>query len=220
MRIVLIDDHAIVRKGLRVLLEGMGDAEIVGEAADGQAGVELVREQRPQLVIMDISMPLLNGIDATRRIREEAPEVAIIALSVRTDPRSAAEFLRAGGSGYVSTDCAFEELEEAIRQIMLGHTYISPGMTGSIVDTYVRSANDAGQQPDRPGAFSVLSEREREVLQMLAEGLNTKQIALRMGISPKTVQTFRCRMMAKLGIDNVAELTKYAITEGLISFHS
>jgi DNA-binding NarL/FixJ family response regulator len=215
MRIVLVDDHAIVRKGLRVLLEGVSGFEIVGEAGNGADAVALVRECRPDIVVIDIAMPGLNGIDATRRILEEQPGTAVIALTANKEARFAGELLKAGGRGYVCKESAFEELEQAIRQVAEGKTYLSPTVAGSLVDVYVRGAG-AGDR----GAFSILSEREREVLQLLAEGLSVKRIALRLGISAKTVQTFRSRMMAKLGKDNLAELTKYAIAEGLVSLHS
>lgn len=212
IRIVLADDHAIVRHGLGQGLQREEGMEIIGEASDGRSTVEIARERRPDVVVMDISMPDLNGIEATREIRREAPGVKVIALSMHSAKRYVAEMLRAGASGYVLKDCDFAELAQAIRTVVEGRTYLSPSIGDAI-------GNDLSQTPGetQTTAFSLLTQREREVLQLLAEGKTTKQIALKLHISPKTVEAHRLRVMNKLQIDNVAQLTKYAIQEGLTS---
>ena len=211
-RIILADDHTIVRHGLRRLLEQEANMEVVAETKDGHSTVELVRELSPDLVIMDIGMPDLNGIDATRQITRDFPQVKVIGLSMHSGKKFVIEMLKAGASGYLLKDCALEELITAIKTVAAGKTYLSPSITDVVVENYVRHSN----KKDR-SAFSLLSEREREVLQLLAEGKTTKQIGQHLHISPKTVEGHRLRIMTKLNMDNVAQLTKYAIQEGLTS---
>jgi len=211
-RIILADDHTIVRHGLSKLLEQEEDIEIVAETRDGRSTVELARELSPDLVIMDIGMPDLNGIDATRQILRESSKVKILALSMHSGKNFVIEMLKAGASGYLLKECALEELITAVRTVMAGKTYLSPSITDVVVENYVRCSSG-----DESTAFSVLSQREREVLQLMAEGNTTKQVARRLHISPKTVEGHRLRMMDKLNIDNIAQLTKYAIQEGLTS---
>jgi len=212
IRIVLADDHAIVRHGLGQGLGQEAGMEIVGQASDGRSTVEMARELRPDVVVMDISMPNLNGIEATREIQRETPEVRVVALSMHSAERYVTEMFRAGASGYLLKDCDFAELAQAIRAVAEGKTYVSPSISNVVV-------NDLAQAEGKtePTAFSLLTQREREVLQLLAEGKTTKQTALRLHISPKTVEAHRLRVMNKLEIDNVAQLTKYAIQEGLTS---
>ena len=186
------------------------DMEVVGQASDGHTTVELARELAPDIVVMDISMPDLNGIEATREIRREAPGVKVIALSMHSAKRYVTEMFRAGASGYLLKDCDFDELTRAIRTVADGKTYVSPSISNVVVEDLVHT-----EEKIEPTAFSLLTQREREVLQLLAEGRTTKQIALRLHISPKTVEAHRLRVMNKLEIDNVALLTKYAIQEGL-----
>jgi DNA-binding NarL/FixJ family response regulator len=212
IRILLADDHAIVRHGLSRAIQQEDDMEVVGQASDGHSTVELARELAPDVVVMDISMPDLNGIEATREIQREAPGVRVIALSMHSAKRYVTEMFRAGASGYLLKDCDFDELARAVRTVAEGKTYVSPSISNVVVEDLVHT-----EEKMEPTAFSVLTQREREVLQLLAEGRTTKQIALRLHISPKTVEAHRLRVMNKLEIDNVAQLTKYAIQEGLTS---
>lgn len=209
-KVLLVDDHAIIRQGLCSLLEKQPDIEVVGGVEDGRQAVDTVRKLAPDLVIMDISMPNLNGIDATRKIAEEISGVKIIALSIHSSRQFVAEMLKAGASGYILKDCLFDELMEAIKTVLRGEIYLSPKISGVVIDDYVQRLSKQ-YQPNGP----VLSEREREVLQLLAEGKSTKQIALQIHVSTKTIESNRRNIMEKLKINSVAELTKYAIREGI-----
>ncbi len=211
-RIIIADDHKILRQGLRTLLEKEPDMEVVAEAEDGRRTVSIVGEMVPHIVIMDVNMPDLNGIEATRQILSEYPEVKVIALSMHADRRFVINMLKAGAHGYLLKDCAFEELAQAIRLVMANKTYLSPGVAEIVVKDYVHRVPGPSQS-----AFSVLTNREREVLQLMAEGKSTSQIAELLHISVKTVETHRQQIMHKLRIRSVAELTKYAIREGLTS---
>ena len=215
MRVLLADDHRIVREGLRSLLADESDIEVVAEADNGRRAIELTDELTPDVVVMDVGMPELNGIEATRRILASRPEAKVIALSMHSDRRFVAEMLKAGASGYLLKDGAFEELVGAIRTVTAGRTYLSPRIANVVVEEYVR------QQPRtsgvEPGVYAKLSPREREVLQLLAEGKATKEAAAALHLSVKTVETHRRQIMEKLGLYSVAELTKYAIREGLTS---
>ena len=212
IRIIIADDHTIVRHGLTKLLQQEKDVEIVAQAQNGHSTLELARELSPDIIVMDVGMPDLNGIDATRQILRENPKIKVLALSMHSGRKFVVAMLKAGASGYLLKDCALEELTTALQTIMSGKVYLSPTITDIVVDSYVRQPSEPEQS-----AFSVLSQREREVLQLMAEGNTTKQIALRLHISPKTVEGHRLRLMSKLNIDNVAQLTKYAIQEGLTS---
>jgi len=211
LRILLVDDHQIVRQGLRTLLEKEPDMEVVAEAEDGRAAVRLAREVSPQVVIMDVAMPDLNGIEATRQIVAESPGIKVIALSMHADRRFVANMLKAGASGYLLKDAAFEELAQAIRTVAANRTYLSPEVSDIVVKDYLKGPQEEAS------AFSLLTAREREVLQLLAEGKSTREIADCLHVSVKTVETHRQQIMSKLDIRSVAELTKYAIREGLSS---
>jgi two-component system response regulator NreC len=208
-RVLLADDHKILREGLRTLLEQESDIQVVGEADNGRTSVKLASELAPDVVIMDVAMPDLNGIDATRRITEAEPNTRVLALSMHSDGRYVRGMLQAGARGYILKDCAAEELTRAIRTVMANQVYVSPGVTGTIVDDYVRQLSADIDEP------ATLSHREREVLQLLAEGGSTAQIAECLHLSVKTVETHRKRIMDKLGLRSIAELTKYAIREGI-----
>jgi DNA-binding NarL/FixJ family response regulator len=212
IRILLADDHTIIRDSLARSLQQQENMEVVGQAQNGLTTVELTRELSPDLIIMDIGMPDLNGIEATREILREYPKMKVIGLSMHSGKRFITEMFKAGAKGYLPKDCDFDELIDAIQDVMDGKTYLSPSITNVVVDNYVRNSPES-----QSSAFSVLTPREREVLQLMAEGNSTKQIGLRLHISPKTVEAHRLRIMNKLDIDNVAQLTKYAIQEGLTS---
>ncbi len=209
-KVLLADDHKIVRDGLRTLLDKNAEVRVVGEAENGRTAVQLAKKLAPDIVILDVAMPDLNGIEAARQIIAECPGVKVIAVSMHSDRRFVAEMLKAGASAYLSKDYAFDELETAIRAVISGKVYLSPDISGVVVDNYVR------QTPNpESSAFSLLSQREREVVQLLAEGKTAKEIASELHVSIKTVETHRTNIMAKLNIHRLAELTKYAIREGL-----
>ena len=212
IRIVLADDHVLVRHGLGQALQQEHDMEIVGQASDGRSTITMAKELTPDVVVMDISMPDLNGIDATRELHREAPDMKVVALSMHSTQKHVTEMFRAGASGYLLKGCNFTELAQAIRTVAEGKIYISPSISNAFVHDLV-----CAEPRDNLTAFSFLTQREREVLQLLSEGMTTKQIAIQLYISPKTVEAHRLRMMNKLEIDNVAQLTKYAIREGLTS---
>jgi len=214
-RVLLADDHRILRQGLRSLLSAQEDFEIIGEADDGRTAVEMAERLSPHVIVMDIGMPDLNGIDATRQIIARMPSVRVIALSAYADRRLIAEVLKAGASGYLLKESAFEELTEAIRTAAARKVYLSPKIAAELVDDYVRMSKDPG-----PSVFESLSPREREVLQLIAEGHSTKEVARTLKVSVKTVETHRRQLMNKLELFSVAELTRYAIREGLVSLET
>ena len=212
IRVLLSDDHRIMRQGLRALLEKEPDIKVVGEAEDGYSTIELARKLKPQVVVMDVTMHGLNGIEATHQITKEMPNIKVLALSMHTDQRFIEGMLRAGAIGYLPKDCASEELVGAIRTVLSNQTYLSP----SIADVVRRDYLSQRRGADISVSY-VLTEREREVLQLMAEGKNTKEIASRLQVSVKTIETFRQHIMQKLNLHSLAELTKYAIREGLTS---
>jgi DNA-binding NarL/FixJ family response regulator len=212
IRIVLADDHTIVRDGLSQAFQQEDDMEIVGQAGDGHAAVELARELRPDIVVMDINMPTLNGIEATREIQREAPGVKVIALSMHSAKPCIKEIYRAGAFAYLVKNCGFDELARAVRTVAEGKTYVSPSIGNLVVEDFMHTEGKI-----EPTAFSLLTAREREVLQLLAEGGTIKQIAHGLHVSHKMVEAHRLRIMNKLKVDTAAQLTKYAIQEGLTS---
>jgi len=209
-RIVLADDHKIVRDGLCALLATRRDTEVVAEAEDGRDAVDLACELAPDGIIMDVAMPRLNGIEATRKIKAESPQTKIIGLSMHHDARFIGRMLEAGASGYLLKDCAFEELDEAIRTVLVGRTYLSSGITDVVVNDYVRRLTETDEAP-----AAALTPKEREVLQLLVEGASTKEAAAQLHVSVKTIETHRQHMMNKLELHSMAELTKYAVREGI-----
>ncbi len=212
IKILLADDHKIIREGLRALIEKQSDMEVAAEAQDGLETVKLARKLSPDIVIMDIGMPGINGIDATRQIVAEDNNIKVIALSMHSDRRFVLQMLKAGASGYLLKDSAFEELVIAIHTIMKKQPYLSPKVTDVVVKEYLHNLSK-----NESTAFSILTVREREVLQLIAEGKSTKQIASILNISVKTIETHRQQVMEKVGVHSIAELTKYAIREGLTS---
>ncbi len=212
IKIVIADDHKIVRQGLRALLSAEPDMKVVAEADDGRTVLPLIQEFSPEVVIMDISMPGINGIEATRRIIAQYPEVKVIALSMHSDSFFVLNMFKVGASGYLLKDCAVGELVKAIRAVMDHKTYLSPGISDVVINNFISCKGSSGG-----AALFTLSAREREVLQYLAEGKTTNQIAEALGVSVKTVESHRKRIMEKSGMHSLAQLTKYAIRQGLTS---
>jgi two-component system response regulator NreC len=215
IKVLLVDDHAIIREGLRSLLEKQPEMEVIADTDDGRKAIELVRELLPNIVIIDISMPGLNGIEATRQITAEFPQVKVIALSIHSKRRFVADMLSAGATGYILKECLFDELVQAIKAVAAGGRYLSPRITDVVVSDYVKRLSAAADSP-----FEALTTREREVLQLVAEGKSTKQIALELYVSTKTIEANRRQIMEKLNIHSVAELTKYAVREGLTTLET
>jgi DNA-binding NarL/FixJ family response regulator len=209
--ILLADDHQLMRQGLRSMLEEQPNIKVVGEADDGRTAVRLAGELKPDIVIMDVTMPDLNGIDATRQIRADNPQIKIIALSMHAERQFVMEMLAVNATGYLPKDCPMDELLSAIEAVMRGDVFLSPKVTGVLVKEFVGGAPE-------PSAFcGTLSPREREVLQLVAEGKSSKEIAYLLGLSSKTVEGHRRQIMDKLKLYSVAELTRYAIREGVTS---
>lgn len=211
IKILLADDHRIMRDGLCALLKNEPDIEVVAEGDNGREAVEMSRKLKPNVVVMDMSMPGLNGVEATRQILALDDNVKVLVLSMHADKRFVIGALSAGASGYVLKDCAFEELVRAIHTVAMNQTYLSPSIADIVVESYKRS------QPSPNQLFSVLTPREREVLQLITEGESVKKIASILNVSAKTIETHRQHIMGKLNAHSVAELTKYAIREGLTS---
>jgi DNA-binding NarL/FixJ family response regulator len=209
IRILLVDDHRLILQGLRALLQQEADFEIVGEAMDGRTAIDKVAELQPDVIVMDLQMPELHGVEATRRAMSLQKHIKVIGLSARADPQATREMLSAGARGYVVKQAAFEELVQAIRSVANDEIYLSPSVADNI------ALNDSGSNGGRR-TFS-LSPREREVMQLLAEGKSTKEAAACLHVSPKTVETHRRNLMEKIHVESIAELTKYAIREGITS---
>ena len=215
IKILLADDHKIIRDGLRSLIEKHPEMDVVGEAENGRTTVQLAQDLDPDVVIMDISMPDLNAMNATQQIIADVPGIKVIALSMHSDKRFVVGMFKAGASGYLLKDCAFDELEQAIKTVLADHTYLSPKIATVVIKDYVPYLTEQDSS-----ALSDLSSREREVLQLLAEGKSTKQIAAELYLSAKTIETHRQNIMEKLGVHTLAELIKFAIREGLTSLES
>lgn len=213
IKILLADDHKIVREGLRNLIEKHHpEMEVVAEAEDGRTAVQLSGKIHPQVVLMDIAMPGLNGIDATRQIMTDSPNTRVIALSMHSDRHFVIEMFKAGAAGYLLKDCAFEELIQAIRTVNDKRSYLSAHLADAMIKDYVKIFPEKNHS-----VFTVLTAREREVLQLLAEGKSTRDVASSLNVSAKTIETYRQQIMKKLDIHNIAALTKYAIRVGLTS---
>lgn len=210
IKILLADDHLIFRQGLRGLIAEEEDLVVVGEAEDGREAISQIGKLAPDIVIMDVGMPALNGIEATRQIKKDFPKTRVIALSMHVDEKFVAEMLRAGAVGYLCKKCDADELIAAIRVVDAGRTYLSPTISGTLVESYVRNV-----AASPASAYSQLTDREREILQLLVEEKSIKEIAANLHLSIKTVHAHREHLMRKLNVQTVAGLTKYAVREGL-----
>ncbi len=213
IRILLADDHALVRAGIRMIIEGLPGFSVIAETGDGLEAVRLARQLAPDIALLDLSMPGLNGLDATARIVKECPAIRVVALSMHTAENYVLEALRAGAMGYVVKDAAVEELEQALNAVSIGERFLSPAVSRHVLQGYLRLANTA-QEP-RP-TMAPLTPRQREILQLIATGRSTRDIAEGLSISIKTVETHRAQIMQRLDIHDVAGLTRYAIRAGLI----
>ncbi len=207
-RVVLVDDHQLVREGLRALLSAQEDIEVVGEADDGRSALEVVAELEPALVILDASLPGLDGVETLRRLRAAHTELGVLMLSMHDDPLTVDRALRAGARGYVLKGAGVEAVCQAIRAVRAGDVYLSPGISNYVVQGYLRSGEEG---------VDLLSPREREVLVLIAEGFTGREIAARLGLKPKTVENHRGRLMEKLDIHTTAGLVRYALRVGLVS---
>jgi len=212
IKIILADDHNVLREGLKSLLNQQQDFEVIGEADNGRDAVRLTKKLEPDIVVLDIGMPNMNGIQATQHIVAEVPETKVLALSMHSDHQFVVKMLQAGASGYMLKDCAYEELISAVRDITAGKFYLSKDVTGVVINNYINmiQAVDAVSHP-------TLTSRERETLQLIAEGKSTAETANLLNVSGKTIETHRKNIMDKLDIHNIADLTKYAVREGLTS---
>jgi DNA-binding NarL/FixJ family response regulator len=208
-KILIVDDHGIARDGLRALFDNHATFQVAGEASNGREAVKMTRDLCPDVVLMDVLMPELNGIEATRQILASQPEVMVIAITIQTGAEVANQMVEAGARGYLPKNGDSEELMLAISKVLDGELYLSPRINGG-------KEEEAPNKPDS-SAFRVLTSREREVVQLLAEGKTTKEIATHLNMGVKTVETHRFRVLNKLGVNSMAELTKYAVREGLTS---
>ena len=212
IRVFLADDHGVVRDGLRLLLEAQGDITVVGDAATGREAVRQVQELGPDVVVMDIAMPELNGIEATYQLREMCPAIQIVILSIHSATEHILRALRAGARGYLLKESAGTEVVEAVRAVHAGRRYLSQRISDTVIDGYLRQ--DPGDRVRSP--LESLSPREREVLQLVVEGKTSAEIGKILFLSPKTVETYRSRLMQKLGINGLPGLVKFALQHGLI----
>jgi DNA-binding NarL/FixJ family response regulator len=212
-RIVLADDHTVVRKGLRLLLESQPGFEVVGDAADGRQAVALVEEHRPDVVVMDVAMPILNGIEAARQMSAKVPHAAIVFLSMHSDEAYVLKALKAGARAYLLKDSAEQDLINAVRAVSEGKAFFSPAISKMLVEDYMRQM----QERHVEDSYELLTTREREILQLLAEGKSNKEVAAMLNLSLYTVETHRGNIFQKLNLHSTAELILYAIRKGVIS---
>jgi DNA-binding NarL/FixJ family response regulator len=215
IRVVLADDHNLVRAGIRLLLERIQDVEVVGEASDGRSALELITREKPDVALLDIGMPELNGLEAADRVSRQAPQTRLVILSMHASETYVAQALKLGVAGYVLKEACADELPILLRAVMRGDTYLSPGISKQVVETLRAQLGPSG--PGSPLA-EVLTPRQREILQMVAEGKSTKEIAYRLGLSGKTVETHRLQIMQRLDIHDVPGLVRYAMRAGLVSW--
>ncbi len=212
IRILLADDHTVVRQGLRKVLEERPDWEVVAEAGDGREAVRLAEQHKPDVAILDVAMPLLNGIEATRQIARRVPNTRVLVLSMHADEAYVTQILQAGATGYLLKDSADVDLVQAVGEVAQGKSFFSPAVARLMLEDYVRQRGD-GALTDR---YESLSEREREIFQLVAEGKANKEIAALLCISPSTVETHRARIMEKLDLHSAAEIVLYAVRRGVV----
>jgi DNA-binding NarL/FixJ family response regulator len=213
IRVFLADDHAVVRDGLRLILEAQEDITVVGEAEDGHQAIDRVLKAKPDIVIMDIAMPGLNGIEATQQILDSRPSVKVLILSMHSSPEYISRALKAGALGFLLKESAGKEVVKAVKTIYLGHRYLCQKISEAVIDDYI----DLQEAAQARSPLTRLSPREREVLQLVTEGKTTKEIGQMLFLSPKTVETYRSRLMGKLGIKDIPGLVKFAIQHGITS---
>jgi two-component system, NarL family, response regulator NreC len=213
IRILLADDHTVVRKGLRLLLENQPDFQVVGDAADGREAVAMAEQQRPDVMVMDVAMPVLNGIEAARQIGAKLPSIAIVFLSMHSDEGYVLKALKAGARAYLLKDSAEYDLISAVKAVSAGKAFFSPAISKMLAEDYIRQMRD--QKVD--DTFELLTTREREVLQLLAEGRSNKEVATFLELSPHTVETHRSNILEKLNLHTGAELILYAIRKGVVT---
>jgi DNA-binding NarL/FixJ family response regulator len=213
IRILLADDHTVMRDGLRALLERQPDMAVVAEAADGRECVRLVEEQAPDVVMMDIGMPNMNGIEATRRITSENPRVAVVILSMHQDESYVLRALKAGAKGYLLKDSLRAEVIEAIRMVAQGRSFLTRKIGRMLQEDYIRELDSRGLED----SYDLLTDREREVLQLIAEGRTNKEVAGLLGVSLTTIETHRTHILQKLGLHSIPELILYAVRKGIIA---
>jgi len=217
IRVALADDHNLVRSGIRALLERLPDVQVVGEASNGREALELIVREKPDLALLDIGMPELNGLEAAPRIAREAPRTRVVILSMHADEKHVAQALRAGVAGYLLKDSFADELPVLIRAVSRGETYLSPGISKQVVEALKTKMSEGSSEAAEPSLPDLLTARQREILQLVAEGESTKEIAAKLGLSVKTVETHRTQIMNRLQIRDVAGLVRYAIRAGLVS---
>jgi len=210
-RVLLVDDHTLVRTGIRALLENLSGVEVVGEASNGREALEIVRSELPNLVLMDIAMADLNGLETLPRIIKNFPSVKVVMLSAHANEEYVIRALRSGASGYMLKDAATVELALVIKSIAQGEIYLSPSISGTVIDSYLERMSSESSPLEQ------LTTRQREILQMIAEGKNTKEIASTLGLSVKTVEAHRLQLMAHLNIHDVPGLVRYAIRNGIVN---
>jgi DNA-binding NarL/FixJ family response regulator len=209
--VLLADDHPIVRQGMRHLLEAESDVKVVGEATDGLEAVQLVEKHRPNVLIVDMMMPGLNGLEVLRQVKKRSPATFSIVLSMQSADAYVVEALKSGASGYILKDSGPSELVNALRQVIQGQRFLSPKLSERLINAYIQTSDKTVLD-----SYETLTDREREVLQMVSEGLTTPEIARRLSISPRTVELHRGRMMSKLGLRNQTDLIRYALKRGIL----
>jgi len=212
VKVLLADDHKMMREGLRAMLDSLPDVEVIAEAEDGQQALELAHRLKPDMVVMDVAMPKLNGMEATRRIKADLPKIKILALSMHSDRQFVVGMLRAGASAYLLKDCAFRELATAIREVSAGKSFLAPNVADQVVEEFNRPSSGSSQP-----SLAQLTSREREILQLIAEAKTSKEISSMLHISVKTVYTHRRNIMEKTKAKNLAQLTRMAIRDGITS---
>jgi DNA-binding NarL/FixJ family response regulator len=217
IRVVIADDHTLVRAGIRALLDSLPETEVVAEAGDGRDALRLIDRLRPDVILMDVAMSGMNGLEATTRISRDFPESRVIILSMHANEEYVIRALRAGAAGYMLKDAAISELELAVKTVAAGQTYLSPAIARHVADYVQRVGGDSPMAPSPPDPYERLTPRQREILQLIAEGATTQDIAQTLKVSVKTVETHRAQLMDRLDLHDVASLVRYAIRVGLVA---